>query len=174
MRRCARNLADRPRPSPGTEGALVGLVMNDSAPRSPAPGNPGVVTLLKRMVDSVEHLVEDHLELARLELSEDARRLVRQSVEVGKFVPLMLAGLIVVLLGLAVLLGQALGLWIGLLLVGGVTLLGGVAGALAALRRNRGNTDRMLNATRQEAFETKAILSQLGQAPPRLETRSAG
>ncbi len=129
----------------------------------------GLVPLVKRMADSVEHLVEDHLKLARLELAEDAKRMVKQGIGIGALVPVMISGLVLVFLGVAVLIGNYLGLWIGLLIVGGVALLGGALAAAVIVRRMRAGASHAMDATRAEATQTRGAIENIRHSRPQLE-----
>ena len=101
------------------------------------PDSAGVVPLVKRVVDNVEHLVSTHLELIRIELKEDAGTLARQIGSVLACAPLIVSGLIIGLAGGALLLAAktVIPAWGAFLIVGGGTMLiGGIA--LAAVIRN--------------------------------------
>lgn len=113
----------------------------------------GLVLLVKRMADGLEHLVSAHLELVRLELKQDARQLALQLGKMLAFLPLMLSGLIVLVAGLGFLLGTQVGLWQGLLIVGGATLVVSGLGFYLMLKSFR--APKVLDDTGAEMRETK-------------------
>lgn len=105
----------------------------------PSESPSGVVPLVKRVVDNVEHLVSTHLELVRSELKEDASALARQIGKVLACGPIIGAGLIVALAGAALLIGAKtlIPVWGAFLIVGGGTMIIGAIALMAVLRGMR-------------------------------------
>lgn len=118
----------------------------------------GLVPLVKRMMDGLEHLVSAHLELVRLELKQDAKKLLLQVAKVAAFFPLFLAGLVVLVGGAGVLVGTQIGLWQGLMLVGGGVLVLSGLGLWLVIRSLR--APKLLDDTRAEVSQTAAQLKE--------------
>jgi uncharacterized membrane protein YqjE len=101
----------------------------------------GLAALISRLGDGLGKLLEQHLQLARLELSADARSLAAIGGRLALFLPLVLVGYGLISGALVVALLRVLPLELSLLVVGGGNLLlGGVGGWRAA----RGLKERSL------------------------------
>jgi uncharacterized membrane protein YqjE len=85
----------------------------------------GISALVGRMADSFSRLVSQHLTLARMELTEDAKAMGLDVARIVAFVPFLLVGYVFLCGALSV----ALAAWIGyagaLAVVGGANVLGG-------------------------------------------------
>jgi hypothetical protein len=81
--------------------------------------------LVARLVDGIGQLLAQHVALARLELSEEARTVGRAVGTMALFVPLLIVGYAMLCLGIAFALSPFLSVPGAVLLVGLVNLVGG-------------------------------------------------
>ncbi len=108
------------------------------------------------MADGLEHLVSDHLTLARLELAEDARIMGARALRVGIFVPIAIVGFALTCAALAVFLAPVLGLGWSLLAVGALWMAVsavGITWVLARLKRH----DLMNDSERELKLSARAL-----------------
>ena len=117
----------------------------------------GVAALVGRMADGFSKLVTQHLQLARLEIAEDAKAIGVDVASIAVFVPFLLVGYAFVCGALAAVLATWLG-WAGALaLVGGLNLGGGVFGILRAVKRMKSR--QMMDDTASELTRSMAALT---------------
>ena len=117
----------------------------------------GVAALVGRMADGFSKLVTQHLQLARLEIAEDAKAIGLDVASIAVFVPFLLVGYAFVCGALAAVLATWLG-WAGALaLVGGLNLGGGVFGILRAVKRMQSR--QMMDDTTSELSRSMAALT---------------
>lgn len=117
----------------------------------------GISALVGRMADGFSRLVTQHLQLARVELAEDARAMGLDIASIAVFVPFLLVGYGFVCGALAVVLAPWLG-WAGA--IGGVGLLNLVGGGLGILRAvSRLKTRRMMDDTADELTRSMSVLA---------------
>lgn len=117
----------------------------------------GVAALVGRMADGFSKLVTQHLQLARLEIAEDAKAIGLDVASIAVFVPFLLVGYAFVCGALAAVLATWLG-WAGALaLVGGLNLGGGVFGILRAVKRMKSR--QMMDDTTSELSRSMAALT---------------
>ena len=131
-----------------------------------AIADEGVGGLVKRLFETTERLIKDHLALARLELGEDARGLGKNVVRISAFIPLVVVGLTLTLSAVAIFVADAIGLGGGFLLVGGVTLAIGVIGTMAAQKKWR--KQYVLDDSKDELSTTAQVIGAAGK-PEKLE-----
>jgi len=114
---------------------------------------PGVTDLVGRLVDSLGQLIAQHVALARLELSEEARSMGRALGTLALFIPLLVVGYALLCLALALALGHFLPLAWAVCAVGGANLLAGALGLLSVGRALKGphlqETSRAVRETTQ-------------------------
>ena len=121
----------------------------------------GISVLVGRMADGFSRLVTQHLQLARLELTEDVKATGLDVAMIAAFVPFILVGYAFVCGALAVMLATWLG-WAGAL--GGIGLLNlaaGAGGALWAVQRLKAR--RVMDDSSKELSRSMAALT---QSPP--------
>ena len=117
----------------------------------------GVAALVGRMADGFSKLVTQHLQLAWLEIAEDAKAIGLDVASIAVFVPFLLVGYAFVCGALAAVLATWLG-WAGALaLVGGLNLGGGVFGILRAVKRMKSR--QMMDDTASELSRSMAALT---------------
>lgn len=116
-------------------------------PRSSSEG--GLGAQLNQIFDGLTRLITQHLDLARLELAEEARTLGGNLARVVAFVPLILVGYVFLCGALAIWLGAWLTPAAGWAIVGGVNLVAGAIGVLIAVR-SLNERPPVLSATRDE------------------------
>lgn len=116
-----------------------------------------IAQLVARMADGLGRLLSQHVALAKLELSEDARAVGTEVAKVTVFLPFVLTGYLLLMAALGIALAQWLGVAGGLALVGGVNLVGG--GAAAALALSRLRRRKLLEGTASELERTSARLT---------------
>jgi hypothetical protein len=117
----------------------------------------GLAALVVRLTDGFSRLVTQHLELARVELAEDARTVGRDVAWIAAGVPFVLLGYAFLCGALAVVLAQWVGWAGGLALVGAVNVAGGGVGVALAVARLKER--RLMDDTAQELGHTVAVLS---------------
>ena len=117
----------------------------------------GLGAHLARMTDGFSRLVTQHLTLARLELTEDARSAGAQLARVALFVPFLLTGHLLVCAGLALLLGRWMGPWGALVLVGALNLAAGAVGIARAAARLKAHAP--LRGTQEELGRSLSALA---------------
>jgi hypothetical protein len=123
----------------------------------------GFAELFGSLADGLGTLVSQHIQLARLELSAEARALGGQVARLLAFAPFVLIGYLFLCAALASWLSRWLG-WSGsLLLIGAVNVLGGGVGialALRALSRRKG-----LGRSVEELKQTASVLTRVADLP---------
>jgi uncharacterized membrane protein YqjE len=123
----------------------------------------GITALVGRMADGFSRLVTQHVALARLELSEDARQMGAGLGRIAAFVPFVLTGYALVCAALAVLLARWVGLPGALALVGLANLVGGGLGLARALRHMK--SVKVMHGTQEELNRSAAALSAPARGP---------
>jgi uncharacterized membrane protein YqjE len=122
----------------------------------------GVAALVGRMADGFSRLVTQHLQLARVELAEDAKAMGLDVASIAVFVPFLLVGYMFVCGALAALLAPFTG-WAGALaVVGAVNLVGGGLGILRAVKRMQSR--QMMDDSVSELSRSMAALTSPRQA----------
>ena len=123
----------------------------------------GFAELFGSLADGLGTLVTQHIQLARLELSAEARAVGGQAAKLFVFAPFVLIGYLFLCAALASWLSRWLG-WSGSLLLVGVVnaLVGGVGIALAlrALNRRKG-----WGRSVEELKETASVLTRVTDSP---------
>ncbi|RKH86371.1 phage holin family protein [Corallococcus sp. AB045] len=109
----------------------------------------GVAALVGRMADGFSRLVTQHLQLARVELAEDAKAMGLDVASIAVFVPFLLVGYAFICGALA--------------LVGAVNLVGGGLGILRAVKRMKSR--QMMDDSVSELSRSMAALT---SAQPRV------
>lgn len=121
----------------------------------------GLAELFGSLAEGLGKLVTEHIELARLELSQEARTLGGQVARLLVFLPFVLIGYLFLCAALAALLSRWLGWGGSLLLVGALNALGGGVGialAVGALKRRQG-----MARTVDELKETATVLTRVAE-----------
>jgi uncharacterized membrane protein YqjE len=122
----------------------------------------GITALVGRMADGFSRLVTQHLQLARLELTEDVKATGRDMAMIAVFVPFILVGYAFLCGAGVVVLSRGLG-WAGAFgVVGLLNLAGGVGGALWAVKRLQAR--RVMDDSSSELSRSMAALTH--SAPP--------
>ena len=124
----------------------------------PAGTAGGIPTLITRLADGLGKLVTDHITLAKLELSEDARAMGGEVARIAAFVPFVLVGYLFLCGAVSVLIAKWVGYAGGLAIVGGINALGGGYGLYRAVSRLK--EQRMMDGTFAELQQTRAVLAQ--------------
>ncbi|AKQ67400.1 Glutamate synthase [NADPH] large chain [Myxococcus hansupus] len=124
----------------------------------------GITALVGRMADGFSRLVTQHLQLARMELTEDVKATGLDVAMIAAFVPFILVGYGFVCAALAAWLSTWLG-WSGALgSIGLANLVGGAVGAKWAV--NRLKARRMMDDTSQELSLSVAALTNTAPSAP--------
>lgn len=134
-----------------SRGNFTGDRMNVGAE---PPDRSGISGQMARMVDGFSKLVTEHLALARLELAEDARAVGREVSGLAAFLPFLVAGYVLLWVGIALLLGRWLGSEWGFVLCGAVNMVVGGVGvwrATSRLRARRPPLERSVEELRNSA-----------------------
>jgi uncharacterized membrane protein YqjE len=103
------------------------------------PEQPGVTDLVARLVDDFGQLLAQHVELARIEIAEEARSVSQVLGTLALFTPLLVVGYAMLCFGVAFALAPLLSTPGAVLLVGALNVVVGGVGLLrvrAALKRN--------------------------------------
>jgi hypothetical protein len=102
----------------------------------PAPGaRPGLVELFKDLADDTRTLVQQEIELARLEVAQSTKRIARDGAWIWAGAVVLTVGLICLALALALGIGALLdSYWLGALITAAVFLLAGVLLAWIGVR----------------------------------------
>ena len=117
---------------------------------------------VRRLTDAVAKLVRDHLELARAELKEEARRYAADAALAAAALPFLLAALLLFDVALALGLADWLGMGWAFALVALLNLaVGGICAGVAATRLHRRTGP--LPATTEELQRDKLLLLQIRQ-----------
>lgn len=133
-------------------------------PRPPRPApEGGLGAQLTHIFDGLARLITQHVDLARLELAEEARVVGGGVARILAFLPLVLVGYVFLSGGLAIWIGAWLTPAAGWAIVGGVNLVAGAIGILLAVRALNARPP-VLSATRDELRASAETLS------PRLPT----
>jgi uncharacterized membrane protein YqjE len=110
----------------------------------------------RELVDSFSDLVTKHIKLARVELREDARAI---GVDVGRlfaFVPLLVAGYIMLMVAAALFLTRHVAADVAFLLVAAVNLVPGGIGTAVVVRKLQAR--QVMNDTEAEIKTTAIVL----------------
>jgi len=124
----------------------------------------GISALVGRMADGFSRLVTQHLQLARMELTEDVKATGLDVAMIAAFVPFILVGYAFVCGALAAVLSTSLGWAWALGGVGFINLAGGAAGAFWAVKRLQAR--RVMDDSSQELSRSMAALTHSAPAAP--------
>ena len=116
----------------------------------------GIASAVGRMADGLARLFTEHLALARMELSRDAKAVGIDVARVVAFVPLVLLGYGFLCAAAAVALTAWMSMAAALGVVGGVNLVGGGLGIWAAVSSLKSR--EMMNDTVMEVSKTAMVL----------------
>lgn len=118
---------------------------------------------VKRLADALSRLVREHMDLAKAEIREDVRRIVRDAAVGMMAVPFLLAALLLFDVALAVGLSKWLGTGWAFAAVGALNLLlGGALGGWAASRLKRDKVE--LEGTSSELALNRQMVQQVREA----------
>lgn len=138
-----------------------GATIGGSGPVRKDDSDGSIASLVSRMADGMGKLVSQHLALAKLELTEDAKAVGGEVAKVAVFLPFVLVGYALLMVALSVVLARWLGLAGGFAVVGGLNLAGGAAAAGLAVARLRSR--KLLTGTVTELERTSERLTAPGQ-----------
>lgn len=116
---------------------------------------------LRRLADATGRLVKQHVDLARFELQEDARKLALDAALGAAALPFLLTAQILLSAALALWIADALGATPAFAIVGGSNLAAGVILGILAARRLRRSAHVDLSATAEELQRNRAMLRDL-------------
>jgi uncharacterized membrane protein YqjE len=129
----------------------------------------GVGRELRRLADATGRLVREHVDLARVELKEDARRLASDAALGVVAIPFLLTAHLLLSAALALWIAQALGAPWAFALVGGGNLAAGAGLGIVAARRLRRDGGVELPATAEELRKDRAMMLGLQDGGRRIE-----
>jgi hypothetical protein len=129
----------------------------------------GLAGHLAQLADGLGKLIAQHLQLARLELVDDAKAIGSALGRIALFVPMVIAGYLFVMGALAAALANVMSLPVALLAVGSSNLLVGGAGAYFAAQRLK--KPQLLDESLSELKSSAATLA--SAAPSTLESEHA-
>jgi uncharacterized membrane protein YqjE len=137
------------------------------------PDHGGFSTYLGQLADGLSKLVAQHLELARLEISEDLRAVGTNLAKIAAFIPFMLVGYLLLCCAVAFLLARVVSTDAAFAIVGGVNLIGGALGAWRAAQSIKKRP--MMDDSLAELRNSAAAFGQ-DETPPmtKLSERSHG
>jgi uncharacterized membrane protein YqjE len=128
---------------------------------------PGLGDLIRSLANDLGTLVRQEIDLARMELTRTARRLVADSAWIGIGAAVAAVGALCLVVALALGLGALLGsYWLGTLITGGVlVLLGGAAAwkGIRDLRKQELAPRRTAESLREDARWAKDEAQELKQ-----------
>jgi hypothetical protein len=129
----------------------------------------GIAATLTQLADGIQKLITQHLTLARLEISQDARALGKVLARMAVFVPFVLVGYALLCGALAVLLSRAIPLDAALAVVGGVNAVAGAIGLYFAAQTLKGQ--ELMDESRKALASTATLASQVATntSPPTSE-----
>ena len=127
------------------------------APESTRRANGNIADLLTSLLDGLARLIGEHLTLARLELSNDAREVGRRLAWLALFAPMFLVGYAFLCAAASQFLTRWLSWTAALAAVGAANAVVGAIGArrVVARMRSRG----VMNGTFQELSRSSALLT---------------
>lgn len=111
---------------------------------------------LRELFDGLSELTAQHVQLAKLELKDDARFIGARVGVIAALAPLILVGYGFLCVAAALALGRVMASDLAFLVVGAVNLLGGVAGVAVAARQLGGR--KVMGATVTEIETTSAVV----------------
>jgi uncharacterized membrane protein YqjE len=123
---------------------------------------PGMTELVARLVDGIGQLLAQHVALARIELSEEARSVGRAVGTMALFVPLLIVGYAMLCFGVAFALSPFLSVPGAVLLVGLANVL---AGGVALWRVYRTLKRPAFEESTEAARESARALAARGEVP---------
>lgn len=138
-------------------------MVGDGMALNPDTQRGGLAASFAQLADGLGTLVSQHLQLARVELADDARVIGSLLARIALFVPFVVVGYALLNAAAAVALARWIPGELALLALGAVNLLGGGLGLYRAARqlRSRPILDRSLGELRSSA----AALAHARQAP---------
>jgi uncharacterized membrane protein YqjE len=120
------------------------------------PDSGGIAAHVTRVAEGLAKLLTEHLTLARLEVTQDAKALARQAALVAIFVPFILTGYGLLCVALAFWLARWMPTSAAFAVVGGVNVVGGGIGVWRATRRLQERP--LLDETVSELGRSAALL----------------
>ena len=144
-----------------------------SSERAPL-ATPQARDALNRLIDGFQTLVREHLALAKVELTEDLKRMGRSLLLSAAGVPALLAGYLLLNVAIALLLATVMASWAAFAIVALVNLVAGLALTAHFIKKAR-ETPFSFTATGTELRRDREMVSSLmnGEPPaPAVETRA--
>ena len=124
----------------------------------PAGSQGSIPALVTRLADGLGKLVTDHIALAKLELSEDARAMGLEVAKIAAFVPFVLVGYMFLCAAVALVIAPWVTYAGAFAIVGGINVLGGGFGLYRAATRLKDR--RVMDDTFAELSQTTAAIAQ--------------
>jgi uncharacterized membrane protein YqjE len=115
----------------------------------------GIGASLTQLADGIGKLITQHFQLAKLELTEDAKVIGALVARIAVFVPFVLVGYALLMVALSVLLARVLPLDAALGIVGGVNVIGGGIGIYLAAQGLK--SKNLLDESMQQLKSTAAL-----------------
>ena len=132
-----------------------------TAAHAASPNPPPVKDSFQRLVDGLQHFFREHLALARLELRDDLKRIIKDVAFSAAGLPLLFVGYVMLMVALGFLLGLWLQNWAAFGIVALVNLAGGAA-LTVIFGKRIGQQDKLeLNRTTEEMHRTKEWVATL-------------
>ena len=129
--------------------------MNSAPGRDPSE-SPGVAVHFREAFDALADLLGRHVELARIELKEDTRKVAVEVGEVATFTPLLLVGYTLLSVAAALFLRRFLAIDMAFLIVAVANLSVGAVGVTFAIKRLRAK--HLMDDSRAEVDVTVAAI----------------
>lgn len=125
---------------------------------------------LQGLSQGFSSLVKGHLALARVELTEDLKRIAKETSMQLAGIPLLLAGYLLLFISLGALLGLVMPVWVAFLICSLVNI--GAGAALVAWGIQQVKKKKIqLTATKTELRRDRQWFSQWNQSPSQTTTR---
>jgi uncharacterized membrane protein YqjE len=113
---------------------------------------------LKKLADATARLVKQHVDLAKVELQEEAKRMAADAAVAAIAVPFLLTAQLLLSAALALWIAEALGGPWAFAIVGGANLVAGAALAIVGLRKLQKDARDPLPATAAEVGRNRELL----------------
>lgn len=122
------------------------------------PNQTGIPALITRLADGLGKLVTDHITLAKLELSEDAKAMGIEVAKILAFVPFVLVGYAFLCAAAAFAIAPFVGTVGALAIVGFVNVVGGGVGLYSAAMKLKSRP--VMDGTLAEVKQTTQVIAQ--------------
>lgn len=126
-------------------------------------GTAKVAEQLRGIGEGLTRLVNEHVELAKVELGQSVKKIIRDISLTGAGAFMLVVGYVLIMIAAGIGLGNAVGMGLGFLIIAVLHLVIGAALAVVFSKRMGVEDKVRLDATKNELLQDKAFLNHIGQ-----------